>query len=148
MQNDAGATGTAAMAGSDASKQPVFLCRQDVYRHAMLQVFTEMNKQFLEAYMHPGAPPYLLDDRDLLRRLMQRTGDGKGITVRGLAAAAGCSHATIGKLLTGNQAYVPLATAMGITTRLGVDLLVLFTPTGRTVPVPPSELALLEAVPA
>jgi hypothetical protein len=79
---------------------------------------------------------YLLVDRDLLRRLMQRTGTGNPVSVRDLAKAVGCAHGTIGNLLTGVQTCVSLAHAHGIVDRLGVDLLVLFTPTGRAVPAP------------
>ena len=115
----------------------------------MLLMFTDPHNKFLEGNMSTGDPPaYVLLDRDLLRRLMKRTGDGRMVTVRALAEAAGCSHATIGHLLTGRQLSVSLAHAVGIAERIGVDLLVLFTPTGRTVPAPRAELALAEAVPA
>lgn len=115
----------------------------------MLLVFTDPHSKFSEGNMSTGDPPaYVLLDRDLLRRLMQRTGDGRQVTVRTLADAAGCSHATIGHLLTGRQLSVSRAHAAGIAARIGVDLLVLFTPTGRTVPAPRADRHLAEAVPA
>jgi hypothetical protein len=75
-----------------------------------------------------------LVDPDLMRQLMKRTGDGAPVTIRDLAKACSAPHGTIGNLLTGSQKAVPAGTALAIANRLGVDLLVLFTPTGRTVP--------------
>lgn len=78
--------------------------------------------------------PYKLREPDLLRRLMACTGTGTKVTVRGLAEAASCSHGTIGNLLSGAVQDVDHKVATGIVNRIGVDLLVLFTPTGRSVP--------------
>lgn len=83
-------------------------------------------------------PMYRLLDRDLLRRLMQRTGDGAGVSVRDLATAVGIPHGTVGNLLTGTQQSVPSAVAHAIARRIGVDVLVLFAPTGRAVPGDPT----------
>lgn len=94
------------------------------------------------------AHPYQLRNRELLRLLMQHTGSGQKLTVRSLAEMAGCAHGTIGNLLSGAQDFVPLALADRITRTIGVDLLVLFAPTGRSIPAPRTELALAEAVPA
>ncbi|PBC71518.1 hypothetical protein BX265_6128 [Streptomyces sp. TLI_235] len=86
--------------------------------------------------MRANAPMCKLWNRDLLKLLMQRTGTGSRISTRDLAKAVGCAHGTIGNLLNGAQEYVPLALAQAIAARIGVDLLVLFTPTGRAVPAP------------
>lgn len=90
--------------------------------------------------MSPPPRMYQLVDPDLLRNLMRRTGDGSSVSIRPLAVAAGTHHSTIGHLLSGVQAAVPEVIAQGIADRIGVDLLVLFTPIGRTTRVP--ELAL------
>lgn len=79
------------------------------------------------------APMYKLINRDLLRTLMQRTGDGHRISVRSLAAAAGIAHSTVGHLLTGARESVAHEVAQSIAERVGVDLLVLWVPVGRSV---------------
>ncbi len=81
----------------------------------------------------------LVVDSDLLVRLMQRTGSGSKVTVRELAAAAQVHPSTIGFLRTGEQRTAPLHIAQAIAKRLGVDLLVLGLPVGRSVQVPESE---------
>jgi len=81
--------------------------------------------------MIPAAHMYRLVDRDLLRRLMRRTGTGGRITTRGLAAAAGVAHGTIGMLLTGAQASLPCDAAHAVAQAIGVDDLILWAPTGR-----------------
>lgn len=86
---------------------------------------------------------YKLHSPELLRTLMQRTGTGASVTIRDLAVAAGCPHGTIGNLLTGAQECVAADVAHGVADRIGVDLLILFAPTGRAVPVPRSERALV-----
>ncbi|MEU8723575.1 helix-turn-helix domain-containing protein [Streptomyces antimycoticus] len=85
--------------------------------------------------MSPSEPSYQLVSRDLLRRLMERTGTGQSITIRGLARRAGCSSTTVGNLLSGVQECVLSSTAHAICRVIGVDVLILFTPTGRSVPV-------------
>lgn len=77
-------------------------------------------------------PRMRLRDPDLLRTLMEATGDGTRATVRDLADAAGTQPSTIGKLLTGERMTVPASTAAGICRRIGVDLLVLWAPAERT----------------
>ena len=76
-------------------------------------------------------PLFKLLDRDLLGRLMQRTGTGASVSVRELAALAGVPHGTIGNLLTGEQESVIAPTACSIARAIGVDVLVLFAPLGR-----------------
>ena len=83
--------------------------------------------------MSRETPMYKLVSIDLMRTLMQRTGTGARITGRELAADAGIAHGTIGSLLTGAQQSVPASTADAIARRIGVDLLVLFVPVGRSV---------------
>jgi hypothetical protein len=78
----------------------------------------------------------VLVSADLLVQLMKRDGDGQEVSVRDLADAAGCHHSKIGHLRTGERKSATVAEAMAIATRLGVDLLVLWKPTGRTVPAP------------
>lgn len=84
--------------------------------------------------MDPTLPAHHLLDPDLLRRLMERTGDGTAVSTRTLAKAVGVHHSFIGHLLTGERATAPAEIANRISQRIGVDLLVLFAPTGRTVP--------------
>jgi transcriptional regulator with XRE-family HTH domain len=92
---------------------------------------------------------YRLADRELFRLLMQRTGTGAPVSIRGLAAATGVSHSTIGHLLTGEQEAVPEATAHALAQRLGVDLLVAFEPVCRsTTPLVSDTERVTEQVPA
>ncbi|MER7967969.1 helix-turn-helix transcriptional regulator [Streptomyces sp. NPDC096080] len=74
---------------------------------------------------------YIVVSGDRLKTLMERTGTGQAITSRGLAAAAGVAHGTIGALMSGTQRAVPEDKARAIAAALGVDLLVLFIPEGR-----------------
>ncbi|MFF2525932.1 helix-turn-helix domain-containing protein [Streptomyces liangshanensis] len=74
----------------------------------------------------------LAADRTVLRALMKRTGNGRPVSIRGLALAAGVHHSTIGHLLTGEQVAVPEAVAEAIANRVGVDLGVLWERDGRT----------------
>ncbi|MEV6420611.1 XRE family transcriptional regulator [Streptomyces sp. NPDC051662] len=77
-------------------------------------------------------PMYRLADREVLRILMKRTGDGRPVGIRGLAEAAGVHHSTIGHLLTGVQDTAPESVALAVADRIGVDLPVLWTRDGRT----------------
>lgn len=70
---------------------------------------------------------------DLLRTLMLRTGTGGAVSVRTLSAETGVPRSTINALLTGRQQAVPVDKAQAISTRIGVDVLVLFAPVGRAV---------------
>lgn len=99
----------------------------------MLIMFTQKNNQLPGENMTAAAHMYRLTDRDLLRRLMRRTGTGHSITTRGLATAAGVSHGTIGMLLTGAQRSLPCDAAHAVAQAIGVDDLILWTPTGRAV---------------
>jgi transcriptional regulator with XRE-family HTH domain len=76
-------------------------------------------------------PLYQLVDRELLARLMKRTGTGASVSVRELATQAGVSRSTIGNLLSGSQEAVFNPAAHQIADAIGVDVLILFTPTGR-----------------
>ncbi|MCL6302849.1 helix-turn-helix domain-containing protein [Streptomyces kronopolitis] len=80
-------------------------------------------------------PRYRLVDADLLRRLMARTGTGRGISVRRLAAACGVSHGTINNLAQGKIKTARHDVAQHVCRVIGVDLLILWEPTGRAVPV-------------
>lgn len=97
--------------------------------------------------MRPQQNPMVLVSADLLVMLMERTGDGREVSVRDLADAAGCSHSKIGHLRTGERATATEDEAKAIAKRLGVDLFVLWIPTGRTVPSP-AEPPHIAAVPA
>ncbi len=77
-------------------------------------------------------PRMRLRDPDLLRTLMQHTGDGSRATVRDLADAADVHPSLVGRLLTGDQSTVPAEAAAGVCRRVGVDLLVLWAPAERT----------------
>lgn len=78
--------------------------------------------------MTTPAPMYRLVDRDLLRRLMERTGSGSPISIRDLAAAVGIPHGTVGNLLSGYQESVPADTAHRIANAIGVAVLILWAP--------------------
>ncbi|MFD8936659.1 helix-turn-helix domain-containing protein [Streptomyces sp. NPDC059578] len=67
---------------------------------------------------------------------MKRTGDGKDVSVRDLAAAAGVHPSKIGHLRSGIRSTATAHEAEAISRRLGVDLLVLWAPAGRTTPDP------------
>jgi transcriptional regulator with XRE-family HTH domain len=86
---------------------------------------------------------------DLLVQLMERTGNGRSVSVRELADASGCHPSKIGHLRSGERSTATHDEALAIAKRLGVDLLVLWEHTGRTVPAPaePAE-AHIAAVPA
>ncbi|MFH9403321.1 helix-turn-helix domain-containing protein [Streptomyces sp. NPDC017638] len=84
---------------------------------------------------------------DLLVMLMQRTGDGRSVSVRELAEAAGCHPSKIDHLRNGRRQSATQAEAEAIARRLGVDLMVLWEHTGRTVEAA-HEPAPIAAVPA
>lgn len=69
---------------------------------------------------------------EVLRALMRRTGDGRSVSIRGLAEAANVHHSTIGHLLTGVQISLPASAAQAVADRIGVDLHVLFERNSRT----------------
>lgn len=91
--------------------------------------------------------PMVLVSADLLVQLMKRTGDGREVSVRDLAEAAGCHPSKIDALRNGRRERSTIDEALAIAKRLGVDLLVLWEHTGRTVPAP-AEAAHMTAVPA
>ncbi|MET9465847.1 helix-turn-helix domain-containing protein [Streptomyces sp. NPDC006544] len=88
----------------------------------------------MDAYMsdHSPIPLLRLVNRDLLATLMKRTGSGASMSVRELATEAGVPRSTIGNLLSGGQESVFYPTACQIAAAIGVDVLILFTPTGRS----------------
>lgn len=94
-----------------------------------LALFIEMNKREVKAL---SIRTYRLEDPELLRRLMRRTGDGRAVSIRGLAEAAHVHHSTIGHLLTGEQETASGEVAQAISDRIGVDLGVLWIQDGRT----------------
>ncbi|WP_078950827.1 helix-turn-helix domain-containing protein [Streptomyces viridochromogenes] len=97
--------------------------------------------------MRPQQNPMVLVKADLLVQLMERTGDGRSVSVRELADAAGCHPSKIGHLRTGERETATQDEAVAIAKRLGVDLLVLWEHTGRTNPAPAEPPQIL-AVPA
>ena len=97
--------------------------------------------------MRPQQNPMVLVSPDLLCQLMERTGNGRSVSVRDLADAAGCHPSKIGHLRTGERETATQDEALAIAKRLGVDLLVLWEHTGRTVPAP-VEPPQIVAVPA
>ncbi|MFE9684118.1 helix-turn-helix domain-containing protein [Streptomyces sp. NPDC006285] len=70
----------------------------------------------------------------LLRDLMERTGTGSAISGRELAAAVQVPNSTIDALLNGTTKTQPTDVAERIAQVIGVDLLILWAPTGRAVP--------------
>lgn len=79
-----------------------------------------------------AVPRFQLHDPELLRRIMQRTGDGSSVSIRDLAEAAGVHSSHVGEILSGAQQTARLDVAVAIAERVGVDLLVLWVPYGRT----------------
>lgn len=79
-------------------------------------------------------PRYLLVKPHLLRELMERTGTGSGVSGRELAAQVGIPHGTMDALLNGSTKTQPSGVAHAIASAIGVDLLILWAPTGRAVP--------------
>lgn len=80
-------------------------------------------------------PRHVLLDPDLLRRLMERTGTGHSISGRELARRVGVPKSTIDALLNGAVKSQPDAVAYSICRVIGVDILILWAPAGRAVPV-------------
>lgn len=68
--------------------------------------------------------------------VMERTGTGAEISGRALADAVGIPHGTVDALLSGKTKTQPSSVAHRICRVVGVDLLILWAPTGRAVPVP------------
>ena len=97
--------------------------------------------------MRPQQDYMVLVNPDHLVILMKRTGDGREVSVRELADAAGCHPSKIDALRNGRRKKSLYTEATAIATRLGVDLLVLWAHTGRTVEAP-TEHDHLTAVPA
>lgn len=79
-------------------------------------------------------PRYLLVNPDRLSMLMERTGTGASISGRELAAAVDVPHGTVDALLNGKTKTQPSSVAHAICRVIGVDLLILWAPTGRSVP--------------
>nr|BFD90670.1 hypothetical protein KitaXyl93_20300 [Kitasatospora sp. Xyl93] len=75
---------------------------------------------------------FQLRSSELLRTLMQHTGDGTRTTTRELAQVAGVHHSFVGKLLIGAQETATAEVAGAIADRIGVDLLILWAPAERT----------------
>lgn len=80
--------------------------------------------------------PMQLVSPDLLVLLMERTGDGRSVSVRDLAEAAGCHPSKIDALRNGRRKTSIHDEALAIAKRLGVDFLVLWEHTGRANPAP------------
>lgn len=79
-------------------------------------------------------PRYRLVKPSLMRELMDRTGTGADVSSRELASKVGIPHGTVGALLSGNTKTQPSSVAHEICRVIGVDLLILWAPTGRAVP--------------
>lgn len=77
------------------------------------------------------APMCRVYDRELLARIMKRTGTGARMTTRDLAKVAKLPHGTVGSLLSGEQRFLPRDKAERIAAVIGVDLMVLFVPCER-----------------
>lgn len=90
--------------------------------------------------------PMELVSSDLLVQLMKRTGDGREVSVRDLAQAAGCHHSKIDHLRNSRRRTATQDEAEAIARRLGVDLLCLWRHTGRANPAPAEQH--MAAVPA
>lgn len=97
--------------------------------------------------MRPQQEYMVLVSPDRLVMLMERTGDGREVSVRELADAAGCHPSKIDALRNGRRKKSLYPEAAAIAKRLGVDLLVLWAHTGRTVeaPIEPAHIAVVSA---
>lgn len=93
-------------------------------------------------------PRYRLVKPQLLRELMERTGSGASVSVRALASTVEIPHGTVDALLNGRTKTQPADVARRISAAIGVDLLVLWTPTGRAVPDEAQTAPACVAVPA
>ncbi|MGW5175838.1 helix-turn-helix domain-containing protein [Streptomyces sp. NPDC004082] len=99
--------------------------------------------------MRPQQNPMQLVRADLLVLLMERTGNGRSVSVRELADKVGCHPSKIDALRQGRRRTATQAEAEAIAKRLGVDFLVLWEHTGRANPAPVEpEHDRLAAVPA
>lgn len=101
----------------------------------MLELFTEkntpsrrVNSAMTNSVNSPPSAMWTLVDADLLRTLMQRTGDGRKITTRELADRASVALGTVSNLLTGVQNIVRAEAAQAIADAIGVGVLILFAP--------------------
>ncbi|MEU6376755.1 helix-turn-helix transcriptional regulator [Streptomyces sp. NPDC046909] len=90
-------------------------------------------------------PRYRLLKPHLLRELMERTGTGAAISGRELAAAVDVPSSTIDALLNGVTKTQPADVAERIVRVIGVDLLILWAPTGRAVPAPAEDQPMVTA---
>lgn len=103
----------------------------------MIQASKQRNDTLHEVDVSTPDLMYRLVDKDLLERLMQRTGTGARVSIRGLAKAADVPHGTVGNLLSGYQESVAPDTAHRIAAAIGVALLILWVPPSS--PVEPLE---------
>lgn len=71
-------------------------------------------------------------NRQMLRQIMQRTGDGTSASMRDIAAATGVHPSLINEVLSGEQDTVSPDVAAAWAERVGCDLLVLWVPVQRT----------------
>jgi hypothetical protein len=71
---------------------------------------------------------YTLRDPAVLKHCMDYPGRGVPYSTRTLAAAVGCHHSLIGRLLTGDQETCEMDDAHAISEATGVAVLVLFAP--------------------
>lgn len=78
----------------------------------------------------------LLVSPDRLRMCMERTGDGRPISVRALAEVAGVHPSKIDALLNGRRSTAAEGEAKAIATRCGVDWPFLWDQSGRATPAP------------
>ncbi len=96
----------------------------------MLKAFRKMNEPFREVNM-PQAPMCRVYDRQLLAKVMERSGTGARLTARDLASLTSLPLGTVGALLSGEQRFLPREKAERIAQVIGVDLLILFVPCER-----------------
>lgn len=82
---------------------------------------------------------YRLVKPALLRELMERTGTGSPVSGRELATEVGVPSSTVDALLNGVTKTQPAEVAEEIARVIGVDLLILWAPTGRAVPAEDSQ---------
>ncbi|TFE42472.1 XRE family transcriptional regulator [Streptomyces sp. ICN441] len=85
------------------------------------------------------AQRYRLVSPTLLRALMERTGTGSSVSGRELATRVGVSHGLITNLLNGITKTTRAEVAERICQVIGVDLLILWEPTGRAIPADDAE---------
>ncbi|MFF8679556.1 helix-turn-helix domain-containing protein [Streptomyces sp. NPDC015237] len=89
----------------------------------------------------PAQPPPLqqLLDRELLLRLMERTGQGDSVDVRKLARRAGVARGVVGDLVSGARSRVTYESAAAICAAIGVDMPILFATVGRSLTFVPEQ---------